>query len=568
MATVTSHKPRILVPEKVSPDGLALLSAEYEVDSRPKGVSPEELLALIPNVDALIVRSETKVTAAVLGAAGSRLRVVARAGVGVDNIDVEAATAGGIIVVNSPAGNIVAAAEHTVALLLATARNVGRADRTTKEGRWERSKLVGVEVGRKTLGVVGLGKVGMKVARMCIGLGMKVIAFDPYANPDLARQTGVERLVPRLTDMLPEIDFLTIHTPLLASTLDLIGAAEFKLMKPTARVLNVARGGVYNEAALTGKEAGLFVLSGTMGNQIALRSLLTQPPHSVLCDRDSHIVKYEAGGYYTVASLCGALITPVQPSNGRYLTLEDVKKNIILSDNVHACPTRVISLENSLGGMVMPLEEVQRISAFARENGVLMHCDGARLWEVVSSGAGSLTDFCACFDTVSLCFSKGLGAPIGSIVVGSQSLIKQGRWVRKSIGGGLRQSGVVTAAARVAVDVTFGTDSNGQGGLLKATHATARRVEKMWTDLGGRMEHPVETNMCWLDLESLGCSAARFEQLGREVGLKLMGNRLITHYQIGEEAIQKLAVVFQQIANESTEGIQSAKAPANGIYGQ
>ncbi|KAI1346229.1 phosphoglycerate dehydrogenase [Xylaria sp. FL0043] len=249
MVSAIYHKPRILVPEKVSADGLALLSEDYEVDSRPQGVSPEELLTLIPHVDALIVRSETKVTAEVLGA-GSRLRVVARAGVGVDNIDVEAATAGGIIVVNSPAGNIVAAAEHTVALLLATARNVGRADRTTKEGRWERGKLVGVEVGRKTLGIVGLGKVGMKVARMCIGLGMKVIAFDPYANPDLARQTGVERLVPRLTDMLPEIDFLTIHTPLLASTLDLIGEAEFKLMKPTARVLNVARGGVYNEAAL------------------------------------------------------------------------------------------------------------------------------------------------------------------------------------------------------------------------------------------------------------------------------------------------------------------------------
>ncbi|RYC53931.1 hypothetical protein CHU98_g12278, partial [Xylaria longipes] len=249
MATAISHKPRILVPEKVSPDGLALLSGEYEVDSRPQGVSPQELLTLIPDVDALIVRSETKVTAEVLRA-GPRLRVVARAGVGVDNIDVEAATAGGIIVVNSPAGNILAAAEHTVALLLATARNVGRADRTTKEGRWERGKLVGIEVGRKTLGIVGLGKVGMKVARLCIGLGMKVIAFDPYANPDLVRQTGVERLVPRLVDMLPEVDFLTIHTPLLATTLDLIGAAEFSLMKPTIRVLNVARGGVYNEAAL------------------------------------------------------------------------------------------------------------------------------------------------------------------------------------------------------------------------------------------------------------------------------------------------------------------------------
>ncbi|KAI1115174.1 pyridoxal phosphate-dependent transferase [Nemania sp. NC0429] len=318
-------------------------------------------------------------------------------------------------------------------------------------------------------------------------------------------------------------------------------------------------------AALAGKEAGLFVLSGTMGNQIALRSLLTQPPHGVLCDRESHIVKYEAGG---VASLSGALVTAVRPSNGRYLSLEDIQENVVLSDNVHACPTRVISLENSLNGLVMPLSEVRRISAFAREHGIRMHCDGARLWEVVASGAGSLAEFCACFDTVSLCFSKGLGAPIGSIVVGTEGLIKQGRWVRKAIGGGLRQSGVVTAAARVAVDVTFGKDSDGRGGLLRATHDTARRVEKMWTDLGGRLAQPVETNMCWLDLDSLGCSAARFEQLGREVGLKLMGNRLITHYQIGEEAIQKLATVFQQVAQESKAGVQPAKDSATGIYGR
>lgn len=318
-------------------------------------------------------------------------------------------------------------------------------------------------------------------------------------------------------------------------------------------------------AALAGKEAGLFVLSGTMGNQIALRSLLTQPPHGVLCDRQSHIVKYEAGG---VASLSGALVTAVRPSNGRYLSLEDIQENIVLSDDVHACPTRVISLENSLNGLVMPLQEVRRISAFARGHGIRMHCDGARLWEVVASGAGSLAEFCACFDTVSLCFSKGLGAPIGSIIVGSESLVRQGRWVRKAIGGGLRQAGVVTAAARVAVDVTFGKDSRGRGGLLKATHDTARRVEKMWTDLGGRMAQPVETNMCWLDLDSLGCSAARLEQLGREVGLKLWGNRLITHYQIGEEAIQKLAAVFQQVAQESTAGAQPAKDPATGIYGR
>jgi D-3-phosphoglycerate dehydrogenase / 2-oxoglutarate reductase len=240
-------KPRILVPEKVSPDGLALLTAAYEVDNRT-GVTPEELIQIIPGYHALIVRSETKVNAAVLQA-GRKLRVVARAGVGVDNIDVDAATAQGIIVVNSPSGNILAAAEHTIALLLATARNVGRADGTLKDGRWERSKLVGVEVGRKTLGIIGLGKVGMKVARMAIGLGMKVVAVDPYASKEIARQAGVD-LATDLKTVLPTVDFLTIHTPLIASTLDLLGEAEFQTMKKTARVLNVARGGVYNEAAL------------------------------------------------------------------------------------------------------------------------------------------------------------------------------------------------------------------------------------------------------------------------------------------------------------------------------
>ncbi|TGJ88236.1 hypothetical protein E0Z10_g560 [Xylaria hypoxylon] len=288
-------------------------------------------------------------------------------------------------------------------------------------------------------------------------------------------------------------------------------------------------------AALAGKEAGLFVLSGTMGNQIALRSLLTQPPHGVLCDGQSHIIKYEAGG---VASLSGAMLTALKPSNGRYLTLEDIQENVVLSDDVHACPTRVISLENSLNGLVMPLEEVRRISSFARENRILMHCDAP------DSGKSSLR------------------------ARGSKNLIKHGRWVRKSIGGGLRQSGVVTAAARIAVDTTFGRDSNGRGGLLKATHATAKRVEEMWTDLGGRMTLPVETNMCWLDLESLGCSAVTFEQLGKEAGLKLHGNRLITHYQIGEEAIQKLAVIFQQVARENTGGDQPKKSHTTGIYGR
>jgi D-3-phosphoglycerate dehydrogenase len=241
------NRPKILIPEKVSPDGLALLSPSFEIH-QPKNLSASDLLSIIPEYDALIIRSETKVTAEVLAAA-KKLKAVARAGVGVDNIDVEAATQHGVIVVNSPSGNIVAAAEHTIALLMSVARNVPGGDRSLRAGGWERSKFVGTEVGGKTLGIIGLGKVGLKVARMGIGLGMKVVALDPYASPNIAAAASVE-LVNDLKSLLPVADFLTIHTPLIASTLDLISGPELAQMKTTAKVLNVARGGVYNEAAL------------------------------------------------------------------------------------------------------------------------------------------------------------------------------------------------------------------------------------------------------------------------------------------------------------------------------
>ncbi|KYK55029.1 d-3-phosphoglycerate dehydrogenase [Drechmeria coniospora] len=284
-----AHRPRILVPEKISEDGLALLTPHFDVDVK-LALSPDELTQIIPGYHGLIVRSETKVTSEVLRA-GRKLGVVARAGVGVDNIDVAAATNEGIIVINSPSGNIRAAAEHTVALLLATARNVGRADGSVKAGRWDRGKLVGVEVGRKVLGIVGLGKVGLNVARMAKGLGMHVLAVDPFASADMARQAGVELMV-ELKDLLATVDFLTIHTPLLATTMDLIGEAQFRMMKKTAYVLNVARGGVYNEAALldaldagTIAGAGLDVFTseppaeGSTAARLARHPKVTATPH-------------------------------------------------------------------------------------------------------------------------------------------------------------------------------------------------------------------------------------------------------------------------------------------------
>lgn len=281
-------------------------------------------------------------------------------------------------------------------------------------------------------------------------------------------------------------------------------------------------------AARTNQEAGLFVLSGTMGNVVGIRSHLARPPYSILCDGRAHILQWEAGG---VASLCGALVKGAMPQNGVYLTLEDVQKHVVLGEDVHLAPTAVISLENTLDGTIMPLEEAKRITTFARAHGIAVHLDGARLWEAAVAGAGSLPDYASLFDSVSLCFSKGLGAPIGSVLVGSQPFIKRARWIRKSIGGGTRQPGLLAASARVAVDETFGKGPNGEGGRLARSHENAKRLAQKWASLGGRLAKAVETNMVFLDLDSLEVTVEELVRSAQEAGLKLVGPRLVVHYR-------------------------------------
>ncbi|MDE3231574.1 MAG: phosphoglycerate dehydrogenase, partial [Chloroflexota bacterium] len=248
MTEQQSARPRILVADPVAAEGVAILHEFADVDER-YGLDAEGLVAAIPDYDALVVRSETKVTAAAINA-GAKLRIIGRAGVGVDNIDVEAATRRGVVVVNSPTGNIVAAAEHTIALLLTLARRIPAANEALRAGRWERSKFVGAEVRGKTLGIIGLGKVGSEVARRAgeSGLGMRLLAHDPYANPDNARKLNAELV--SLDELLAQSDFITAHTVLNTGTRGLIGAEELAKMKPTARVINCARGGVVDEVAL------------------------------------------------------------------------------------------------------------------------------------------------------------------------------------------------------------------------------------------------------------------------------------------------------------------------------
>ena len=316
-------------------------------------------------------------------------------------------------------------------------------------------------------------------------------------------------------------------------------------------------------AARTNHEDALFVMSGTMGNQLAIRSHLTQIPHSVLCDDRAHILTAEAGG---AASLSQAIVSGVVPSNGVYLTLEDIEKNVVIGDEIHGCPTKLISLENTLGGTIMPLSEVKRISKFAKEHDIRLHLDGARLWNAVVEGAGSLSDYCQEFDSVSLCFSKGLGAPIGSMLVGNKKFIHRARWVRKAIGGGLRQMGVLTSAARVAVDENFGKDPNGKDGKLKHSHEIAQKITSIWVQLGGKLDNPTQTNMVWLDLQSAGISSPKFAALGKEKGLKLLGGRLVVHYQISDEAVKALESLMKQVLEKKDSGINEPQKSVGKTY--
>jgi D-3-phosphoglycerate dehydrogenase len=248
---------KILVAEPLAKSGLEILRAHHEVDEKI-GLSPEDLAAIIGEYDALLVRSQVKVTAEILAHA-TRLVVIGRAGVGVDNVDLEAATKAGIVVVNAPTGNTISAAEQTIALMLALARNTPAADASMRRGEWKRSNYTGVELRGRTLGIIGLGKIGQAVADRARGLEMTVIGYDPFVTAEQAALHGVTLV--ELDAIIEQSDVITVHVPLNKATRDIIGAKQIARMKPGVMLVNVARGGVYNEAdvaqALTdGKLAG------------------------------------------------------------------------------------------------------------------------------------------------------------------------------------------------------------------------------------------------------------------------------------------------------------------------
>jgi D-3-phosphoglycerate dehydrogenase / 2-oxoglutarate reductase len=253
-------RPRILIADPVSEEGIAMLRTVAEVDVRT-GLPADELISIIGGYQGLVVRSETKVTRPVIEAA-KLLQVVGRAGVGVDNIDLEAATERGVIVVNAPQGNTIAATEHTVALLMSLARHIPQADASLRAGKWARKEYVGTELRGKRLGIVGLGKIGVEVARRALALEMDVVGYDPFVPDERAQALGVVPV--DFETLITTSHFITVHVPLSATNTGLIGTEQFAKMKDGVRLINVARGGIIDEAALaaavkSGKVAGAAI---------------------------------------------------------------------------------------------------------------------------------------------------------------------------------------------------------------------------------------------------------------------------------------------------------------------
>lgn len=294
-------------------------------------------------------------------------------------------------------------------------------------------------------------------------------------------------------------------------------------------------------AELTGKEAALFCVSGTMSNQIGLRATLTQPPYSVLCDYRAHVFLLEAAG---LATLSQAMVHPVVPANGLYLTVEDLEENYTPDDgDVHAAPTRVISLENTLHGIVMPEAEIARIAAFARAHNLLLHLDGARLFNAVVASGTLVRDYCRHFDLVSICLSKLLGAPIGSVLVGTQALINKANHFKKQTGGGVRQNGINALMASVALEENMAK--------IAVAHEWARAVGDFCAHHDIALECPVDTNFVFVDMRANKMDDALLAEFAHKHGVKTMGGRLAFHFQLSARAVEALKAALLECKQEA-----------------
>ncbi|BEI92197.1 uncharacterized protein CcaverHIS019_0410170 [Cutaneotrichosporon cavernicola] len=293
-------------------------------------------------------------------------------------------------------------------------------------------------------------------------------------------------------------------------------------------------------ARLAGKEAGLLCTSATGTNQIAVRSLLAQPPHSVVVDGRAHHFLNEAGG---AALFSQATTHTALPENGLYLTAEDIEPVLQLGDDIHMAPTRLIVLENTMDGVVVPNEVAWGVRKLADQHGIKMHLDGARAWNAAAAAlegkeaseeniTEALSAVCAPFDTISLCLTKSIGAPVGSVLVGSKEVIQRARWFRKMFGGAWRQSGPLVAAADWAVTHHFPR--------LGYTHELANRLAAGLQEAGCRIFLPVQTSMVFFDPAAAGVPLHEVEKAAAERGIRVRSNRLVVHHQTDPAAVDEL----------------------------
>ncbi|KAF9123025.1 Threonine aldolase [Mortierella sp. 14UC] len=279
-------------------------------------------------------------------------------------------------------------------------------------------------------------------------------------------------------------------------------------------------------ATLCGHEAALFCSSGTMSAMVDIRS---------------HVFNYEAGG---ISFHSQAAVYPLIPSNNKYLTAEDVASRLVLDVDVHYAPTRVVSLENTINGTIQPIEEIERIRQLTKEHDIKLHLDGARLWHASIATGISMKEYCSHFDTISLCLSKGIGAPIGSILVGSEAIIKKARHFRLLFGGGWRQAGLLAEAALWGIKNNWPT--------MEETHRRAKWLERVFLQVGCQVTNAVDTNMVWVDTTNAGFTVDDLiVELAKE-GIKISGSgyqaRVVLHYQITDEAVQRFIDVLRTIA--------------------
>lgn len=297
-------------------------------------------------------------------------------------------------------------------------------------------------------------------------------------------------------------------------------------------------------AQLTGKERGLFCVSGTLANQIGVRTHLKEPPYSILCDHRAHIYVHEAAG---LAMLSNAMVVPVKPSNGIYLTLEDIQEHFIVDDeDIHSAPTKLIALENTVHGVVHPYEELVRISQWCKENKIPLHCDGARLWNASVASGVTFKQYGEIFDSISICLSKSIGAPIGSVLVGSKQFIKKANHYKKQCGGGIRQSGPMARMAMVAIDENLGK--------LEETHRKAKELADHLVANGIALNEPPDTNFVFIDVKKSPIDNDLLMEIAEKHNVNMWAGRIAFHYQVDDEALQSIKTAIVE-AFEQTKAL-------------